>query len=59
LGSNERWSVVDSHTMRHHGFDYLFVIDGSVFPTSLTVNPQISIYGLASWASQFVLQAVA
>lgn len=59
MGTNERKSVVDSRTLRHHGFDNLFVIDGSVFPTSLTVNPQLSIYGLASWASQFVLQAVA
>jgi choline dehydrogenase-like flavoprotein len=59
MGTNERWSVVDSRSLRHHGFDNLFVIDGSVFPTSLTVNPQLSIYGLASWASQFVLQAVA
>ncbi len=58
MGTNERWSVVDSRTLRHHGFDNVFVIDGSVYPTSLTVNPQLSIYGLASWASQFVLQAV-
>jgi choline dehydrogenase-like flavoprotein len=34
------------------------VIDGSVFPTSLTVNPQLSIYALASWGSQFVQQAL-
>lgn len=59
MGTNERWSVVDSRTMRHHGFDNLFVVDGSVYPTSLTVNPQLSIYGLASWASEFVLQAAA
>jgi choline dehydrogenase-like flavoprotein len=58
MGTNERLCVVDSRTMRHHGFDDMFVIDGSVFPTSLTVNPQISIYGLASWASEFVAQAV-
>jgi choline dehydrogenase-like flavoprotein len=58
MGTNERLCVVDSRTMRHHGFDNMFVIDGSVFPTSLTVNPQISIYGLASWASQFVAQAL-
>lgn len=57
MGTKERTSVVDSRTMRHHGFDNVFVIDGSVFPTSLTVNPQLSIYGLASWASQFVVQA--
>jgi choline dehydrogenase-like flavoprotein len=58
MGTNERTSVVDSRSMRHHGFDNVFVIDGSVYPTSLTVNPQMSIYGLASWASDFVLQAV-
>ncbi len=57
MGKHERTSVVDSRTLRHHGFDNLFVIDGSVYPTSLTVNPQLSIYGLASWASDFVLQA--
>ncbi len=59
MGTNERFSVVDSRTLRHHGFDDLFVIDGSVFPTSITVNPQLSIYGLASWASEHVLAAVA
>jgi choline dehydrogenase-like flavoprotein len=58
MGTNERKSIVDSRTLRHHGFDDMFVIDGSVYPTSLTVNPQLSIYGLASWASQFVQQAV-
>lgn len=58
MGTNERMSVVDSRTLRHHGFDDVFVIDGSVFPTSLTVNPQLSIYGFASWASEFVAQAV-
>jgi choline dehydrogenase-like flavoprotein len=57
MGKDERMSVVDSRSLRHHGFDNLFVIDGSVFPTSLTVNPQVSIYGMASWASDFVVQA--
>jgi choline dehydrogenase-like flavoprotein len=57
MGTNERTSIVDSSSLRHHGFDNLFVIDGSVYPTSLTVNPQLSIYGLASWASDFVVQA--
>jgi choline dehydrogenase-like flavoprotein len=58
MGTDEKTSVVDSRTMRHHGFDNVFVIDGSVYPTSLTVNPQLSIYGLASWASGFVSEAV-
>ena len=33
------------------------VVDGSVLPTSLGVNPQESIYGIARWASEFVAAA--
>ena len=58
MGTDARTSVVDSRTMRHYALDDVFVIDGSVFPTSLTVNPQISIYGLASWAAEHVREAV-
>ena len=29
-------------------YEGLYVIDGSVFPTSIGANPQLSIYGLAS-----------
>lgn len=54
MGTDPKASVVDSKTLRHHELDNLFVVDGSVYPTSLTVNPQISIYGLASWAAQHV-----
>ena len=39
--------VVD-HRGRHFWLDNLSVVDGSVFPTSLGVNPQLSIYGLAA-----------
>jgi hypothetical protein len=52
MGHDPRRSVVDSASLRHHELDNLFVVDGSVYPTSLTVNPQLSIYGLASWASE-------
>ncbi len=58
MGKDAAQSVVDSRTLRHHDFDNLFVVDGSVYPTSLTVNPQISIYGLASWAAEHVAGAV-
>jgi len=51
-------SVVDPQ-LRHHAMDNLFVVDGSVFPTSLGVNPMESIYGIASWASDHVRAAVA
>lgn len=32
---------------RHHQIENLSVMDGSVFPTSIGANPQLSIYGLA------------
>jgi choline dehydrogenase-like flavoprotein len=47
MGADPRNSVVDSFG-RHHGIENLFVIDGSVFPTSLGVNPSLSIYALAA-----------
>jgi len=46
MGSNEKTSVVNSYG-RHHQISNLNIIDGSVFPTSLGVNPQLSIYALA------------
>lgn len=58
MGSDPRTSVVDSRSLRHHAMDDLFVIDGSVFPTSCSVNPQISIYGLAGWGAEHVRQAL-
>lgn len=56
MGGDPRTSVVDG-TLRYHGLDNLFVVDGSVFPTSLGVNPQETIFGIARWASQFVASA--
>ncbi len=47
MGDDAARSVVRSEDLRHHRIDNLYVIDGSVFPTSLGVNPQESIYGLA------------
>jgi hypothetical protein len=58
MGRDPSRSVVNEH-LQIHGFDNLFVIDGSVFPTSLGVNPMESIYGLASWASDHVRAALA
>ena len=46
MGENEKTSVVNSMG-RHHQLSNLNIIDGSVFPTSLGVNPQLSIYALA------------
>jgi choline dehydrogenase-like flavoprotein len=47
MGDDASRAVVRSEDLRHHRIENLYVIDGSVFPTSLGVNPQESIYGLA------------
>lgn len=46
MGEDPARSVVDSRG-RHHQVENLWIADGSVFPTSLGVNPQLSIYALA------------
>jgi len=47
MGADARSGVVDTDG-RHHQLENLLVIDGSVFPTSLGVNPSLSIYALAA-----------
>jgi choline dehydrogenase-like flavoprotein len=47
LGSDPRHAVVDS-SGRHHHLANLHVIDGSLFPTSIGANPQLSIYAVAA-----------
>jgi choline dehydrogenase-like flavoprotein len=47
MGDDPSRSVVRSSDLRHHAIANLHVVDGSVFPTSLGVNPQETIYGLA------------
>ena len=42
--------VVDE-TFRVHGFENLFVCDASVFPTAITVNPQLTVMALADYAA--------
>jgi choline dehydrogenase-like flavoprotein len=58
MGKDPKKSVVDSQ-LKLHAFDNLFVVDGSVFPTGLGVNPQLSIFGLARWAADHVAASVA
>ncbi|MAM85859.1 MAG: GMC family oxidoreductase [unclassified Hahellaceae] len=45
MGENAREAVVDTYG-QHHQVSNLSVMDGSVFPTSIGANPQLSIYGL-------------
>jgi choline dehydrogenase-like flavoprotein len=57
MGDDPKTSVVRSSDLRHHTVENLHVVDGSVFPTSLGVNPQESIYGLARlMATRFVAE---
>ena len=47
MGSDETSSVVNAEG-RHHHLENLSAFDGSVFPTSIGANPQLSIYGLTA-----------
>jgi choline dehydrogenase-like flavoprotein len=46
MGEDPRRAVVNSRG-RHHQIENLWITDGSVFPTALGVNPQLSIFGHA------------
>ena len=46
--------VVDPR-FRVHGYDNLYVCDASVFPSSLTVNPQLTVMSLADYASDLIV----
>ncbi len=50
IGRDSRQGVVDS-TCRVHGYDNLYVCDASVFPTAVTVNPQMTVMALAHYAA--------
>jgi choline dehydrogenase-like flavoprotein len=58
MGMDPAGSVVDAH-FRHHHVPNLFVVDGSVLPTALGVNPSETIYALARLATDSVAGAVA
>jgi choline dehydrogenase-like flavoprotein len=45
MGDDPAISVTDCNGKFHH-LDNLYVMDGSLFPTSIGANPQLSIYGL-------------
>lgn len=53
MGSDEKHSVVNS-LGEHHQIENLTVIDGSLFPTSLGVNPQLTIYTMAAKLSSLL-----
>ena len=47
MGENPRTAVTDS-LGRHHQLHNVSVHDGSLFPTSIGANPQLSVYGLTA-----------
>jgi choline dehydrogenase-like flavoprotein len=51
MGGDPSKSVVDSNS-RFNGYENLFVCDASVFPTSLGVNPQLTVMALATRAAE-------
>jgi choline dehydrogenase-like flavoprotein len=57
MGANPDHSVTD-HQGRHHRVSNLSVHDGSLFPTSIGANPQLSIYGLAARNSNLLVKAL-
>jgi len=57
MSDNKATGVVRSADLRHHDVENLHVMDGSVFPTSLGVNPQLSIYGVTHRTASRLAQA--
>lgn len=57
MSENPARGVVDSRG-RHHQIANLSVMDGSVFPTSIGANPQLSIYGLTAQNATALAQSL-
>ncbi len=55
MGDDPDTAVVNSRGL-HHDYRNLWIVDGSVFPTSLGVNPQLSIYALARLFASAIAQ---
>ncbi|MDW3684722.1 GMC family oxidoreductase [Cupriavidus sp. CV2] len=51
MSDQPQGGVVDSHG-RHHQLANLSVLDGSVFPTSIGANPQLSVFALSAQNAQ-------
>ena len=58
MGDSRENGVIDDRH-RVFGYDGLYVIDGSVFPTSLGVNPCESIYALAARNATLLADGIA
>ncbi len=54
MGRDPNESVVDPHG-KMHDLDNVYVVDASLFPTSLLVNPQESVYAMASYIADGIV----
>ncbi|MDA0181681.1 GMC family oxidoreductase [Solirubrobacter phytolaccae] len=54
ISRNPAKGVVDEH-FRVYGATGLYVCDASVFPTSITVNPQLTVMALAAYAADEIV----
>ena len=55
MGIAPQTSVVDPYCKTHDLNDF-YIIDGSIFPTSLGVNPQLTIMAFATRAAEHIAQ---
>jgi choline dehydrogenase-like flavoprotein len=53
MGNNPRKSVIDTN-LETHDIKGLFIPDGSPFPTSLGVNPQVTIMAFAARCAEYI-----
>ena len=52
--STDRAKGVVGPDFKVHGMENLYVCDASVFPTSITVNPQMTVMALADYAARYI-----
>lgn len=57
MGADPKKSVVD-FSLKCHDIENLYIMDGSVVPGSLGVNPQITIMGLATRGAQLLADKI-
>lgn len=58
MGADPRTSVVDG-SGRHHQVRNVYAFDGSVFPTSLGANPQLSIFAIVARNAELLARELA
>ena len=54
MSKNKNKGVIDPE-FKVYGYNNLFVVDASVFPSSIGVNPQLTVMGLADYASEYIV----